>query len=111
LLAAERNYGVVVDAGSSSSKVHLFQWPLHDGNPAKLLTIKPVVDELGDPRIKKVEPGNTVTQSQLGSLHVGWAMQIGSLFTHLLNPGLKVRFPDWRAGVNVKGKSNLEKEM
>lgn len=56
----QRNYGVVVDAGSSSSKVHLFQWPLHDGDPDKLLTIKPVVDELGDPCMKKVEPGKPV---------------------------------------------------
>ena len=56
----QRNYGIVVDAGSSSSKIHLFQWPLHDGDPDKLLTIKPVVDELGDPRIKKVEPGKPV---------------------------------------------------
>ena len=55
--AVERSYGIVVDAGSSSSKVHLFQWPLHDGDPTKLLTIKPVVDEFGDPHIKKVEPG------------------------------------------------------
>lgn len=57
LPSAERNYGIVVDAGSSSSKIHLFQWPPHDGDPAKLLTIKPLTDEFGDPRIKKVEPG------------------------------------------------------
>ncbi len=55
--AVERSYGIVVDAGSSSSKVHLFEWPLHDGDPAKLLTIKPVVNEFGEPRTKKVEPG------------------------------------------------------
>lgn len=58
--AAEHGYGIVVDAGSSSSKVHLFQWPLHDGDPTKLLTIKPLVDEFGDPRIKKVEPGKHI---------------------------------------------------
>lgn len=56
-LTGERSYGIVVDAGSSSSKVHLFQWPPHDGDPAKLLAIKPLVDELGDSLVKKVEPG------------------------------------------------------
>ncbi len=57
IYVTERNYGVVIDAGSSSSKLHLFQWPPHDGDPTKLLTIKPLVDELGDPLMKKVEPG------------------------------------------------------
>ena len=51
------NYGIVIDAGSSSSKVYLFQWPPHDGDPTKLLKIKPLTDELDDPLTRKVEPG------------------------------------------------------
>ena len=51
------NYGIVIDAGSSSSKVYLFQWPPHNGDPTKLLKIKPVTDELDDPLTSKVEPG------------------------------------------------------
>lgn len=51
------NYGIVIDAGSSSSKVYLFQWPPHDGDPSKLLKIMPLTDELDDPLTSKVEPG------------------------------------------------------
>ena len=54
---ASINYGIVIDAGSSSSKVYLFQWPPHDGDPTKLLKIKPLTDELDDPLTSKVEPG------------------------------------------------------
>ena len=48
---------MVIDAGSSSNKLHLFQWPQHDGDPSKLLAIKPLVDDLGKPFTMKVEPG------------------------------------------------------
>ena len=54
------NYGIVIDAGSSSSKLQLFQWPPHDGNPTKLLNIEFLSDELGDPLFKKVEPGKVI---------------------------------------------------
>jgi Golgi nucleoside diphosphatase len=57
---ASVNYGIVIDAGSSSSKVYLFQWPTHDGDPTKLLKIKPLTDELDDPLTSKVEPGEHV---------------------------------------------------
>lgn len=51
------SYGVVVDAGSSSSKVQLYRWPPHTGNPASLLHIQPISDEYGLPLRKKIEPG------------------------------------------------------
>ena len=63
-MAESHSYGIVVDAGSSSSKVHLFHWPQHDGDPTKLLTIKPVVDEFGDSQIKKVEPGESKREGE-----------------------------------------------
>ena len=51
------SYGIVIDAGSSSSKVQLYRWPPHNGNPASLLLIEPISDEYGLPLRKKIEPG------------------------------------------------------
>ena len=51
------NYGIVIDAGSSGSKVQLFHWPQHDGDPSKLLKIDPLADVYGSPLLMKVEPG------------------------------------------------------
>lgn len=51
------NYAVVIDAGSSGSKVQLFHWPPHNGDPAKLLQIESLTDELGAPLMMKTEPG------------------------------------------------------
>lgn len=56
-IALGYSYGVVVDAGSTSSKVQLYRWPPHTGDPAKLLDIQPIQDEYGFPLRKKVEPG------------------------------------------------------
>ena len=63
---ASINYGIVIDAGSSSSKVYLFQWPTHDGDPTKLLKIKPLTDELDDPLTSKVEPGEYGRERERG---------------------------------------------
>ena len=51
------NYGVIIDAGSSGSKVQLFHWPPHNGDPAKLLQIESLTDEFGAPLMMKTEPG------------------------------------------------------
>ena len=63
---ASINYGIVIDAGSSSSKIYLFQWPTHDGDPTKLLKIKPLTDELDDPLTSKVEPGEYGRERERG---------------------------------------------
>jgi len=51
------NYGVVIDAGSSGSKVQLFHWPPHNGDPTRLLKIEPLVDKMGDTLVTRVHPG------------------------------------------------------
>lgn len=51
------SYGVIIDAGSSGSKVHIYHWPPHEGDPSKLLHIQPLTDSFGVPLMKKVEPG------------------------------------------------------
>lgn len=57
------NYGVVIDAGSSGSKVYIFHWPPHDGDPEKLLDIQYLLDPYGVPYTKKVQPGATKRRS------------------------------------------------
>lgn len=57
--AAAHNYGIVIDAGSSGSKVYIFHWPPHDGDPEKLLDIQYLLDPHGVPYTKKVQPGAT----------------------------------------------------
>ena len=54
---AGHNYGVVIDAGSSGSKVYIFHWPPHDGDPEKLLKIQYLLDPYDVPYTKKVQPG------------------------------------------------------
>jgi len=60
---SSHSYAIVIDAGSSSSKVHLFHWPPHNGDPQSLLDINPLTDEYGDPLNKKVEPGKRTRTS------------------------------------------------
>ena len=53
----EWSRGIVVDAGSSGSRVYLYQWLRHSGNPDELLKIEQMRDENGDVLVKKQEPG------------------------------------------------------
>lgn len=52
----EYNYAVVIDAGSSGSRVFVYHWPRHDGDPSHLLKIDQLFNK-GAPVVKKVEPG------------------------------------------------------
>ncbi|KAG8435465.1 hypothetical protein GDO86_013412 [Hymenochirus boettgeri] len=51
------NYGIVIDCGSSGSRVFVYFWPPHNGNPHDLLDIKQMRDRGSKPVVKKIKPG------------------------------------------------------
>uniref|UniRef100_A0AAV2LPZ2 Uncharacterized protein n=1 Tax=Knipowitschia caucasica TaxID=637954 RepID=A0AAV2LPZ2_KNICA len=51
------NYGVVVDCGSSGSRVFVYYWPPHNGNPHTLLDIRQMRDRDRKPVVLKIKPG------------------------------------------------------
>ncbi|KAM3622861.1 uncharacterized protein V6R79_004025 [Siganus canaliculatus] len=51
------NYGIVVDCGSSGSRVFVYYWPPHNGNPHTLLDIRQMKDHDRKPVVKKIKPG------------------------------------------------------
>lgn len=63
------HYGIVLDCGSSGSRVYVYVWPPHSGNPHDLLNIQELKDQYNQPVVKKISPGtmlcNTVTNSVL----------------------------------------------
>lgn len=54
------NYGVVLDCGSSGSRVFVYYWPPHNGNPHTLLDIRQMKDRDRTPVVKKIKPGESV---------------------------------------------------
>ncbi|NWU60561.1 ENTP7 diphosphohydrolase, partial [Pterocles burchelli] len=54
------SYGVVVDCGSSGSRVFVYFWPPHNGNPHDLLDIRQMRDRSSHPVVKKIKPGISV---------------------------------------------------
>lgn len=51
------NYGLVVDCGSSGSRIFVYCWPRHNGNPHELLDIRQMRDEHRKPVVMKIKPG------------------------------------------------------
>ncbi|CAF3423921.1 unnamed protein product [Rotaria socialis] len=51
------HYGVVIDCGSSGSRLYIYIWPEHSGQENELLQIKQLLDKQGNPVVKKLEPG------------------------------------------------------
>ncbi|NXB69265.1 ENTP4 diphosphohydrolase, partial [Donacobius atricapilla] len=51
------NYGIVVDCGSSGSRVFVYCWPRHNGNPKDLLDIQQMRDSSRKPVVMKIKPG------------------------------------------------------
>ena len=51
------HYGVVIDCGSSGSRLYIYVWPEHSGRENELLQIKQLLDRQGNPVVKKLEPG------------------------------------------------------
>ncbi|CAM9997719.1 unnamed protein product [Lampetra fluviatilis] len=56
-LDAALSYGVVVDCGSSGTRVFVYVWPPHNGNPHDLLDIRQMRDRSRNPVVKKIKPG------------------------------------------------------
>ncbi|CAJ0956802.1 unnamed protein product, partial [Ranitomeya imitator] len=52
------NYGIVVDCGSSGSRIFVYCWPRHNGNPHDLLDIKQMRDQNRKTVVMKIKPGN-----------------------------------------------------
>ena len=50
-------YGVIIDCGSSGSRVFVYYWPPHTGGKHELLQIQQMVDLDGTPVRKKIKPG------------------------------------------------------
>ena len=59
--AADRNaqnYGVIIDAGSSGSRLFVYVWPAHDGYADHLIHIRPLLDaQTQKPVVSKISPG------------------------------------------------------
>ena len=51
------SYAVVIDAGSSGSRVYLYEWPPHSGSGSDLLNIDQMTDAMGTALYMKIEPG------------------------------------------------------
>lgn len=60
---ADTNYGIVIDCGSSGSRVYVYSWPPHSGNPNELLDVQQLVDEKGEVVVKKMSPGEMVKKN------------------------------------------------
>ncbi|KAG2468891.1 ENTP4 diphosphohydrolase, partial [Polypterus senegalus] len=64
------NYGIVVDCGSSGSRIFVYCWPRHNGNPHDLLDIKQMRDKNRKPVVMKIKPavsssGSNCLEAQL----------------------------------------------
>ncbi|XP_028312852.1 ectonucleoside triphosphate diphosphohydrolase 4 isoform X3 [Gouania willdenowi] len=66
------NYGLVVDCGSSGSRVFVYCWPQHNGNPHELLDIRQMRDQNRKPVVMKIKPGISAlaTTPQKASDHI-----------------------------------------
>lgn len=50
-------YAIVIDAGSSGSRIYIYIWPPHNGDVEHLLNIHQLTDDFNRPLVKKITPG------------------------------------------------------
>lgn len=71
------NYGLVVDCGSSGSRVFVYCWPRHNGNLHELLNIQQMRDQHRKPVVMKIKPGKTFKRfgSATRSRMISWDLK------------------------------------
>lgn len=80
------NYGLVVDCGSSGSRVFVYCWPRHNGNLHELLNIQQMRDRHRKPVVMKIKPGE-ILRIRLGSGSQGAACK-SSWAAPRVSPGI-----------------------
>jgi hypothetical protein len=76
------SYGIVIDCGSSGSRVFVYCWPPHTGEPGRLLNIRLMLDSNSNPVIMKIEPGKVFEVIMNCIQH-----SLNQLFSCILIPG------------------------
>ena len=51
------HYGIAVDCGSSGSRIFIYYWPPHSGNPHELLKLQQMMDHDNNPVRMRIKPG------------------------------------------------------
>lgn len=84
------NYGLVVDCGSSGSRVFVYCWPRHNGNPHELLDIRQMRDLNRKPVVMKIKPGKTPSMCfndiQIANLKLVYLLTLKLCFCSLCFP-------------------------
>ena len=63
------SYGIVLDCGSSGTRVYIYYWPPHNGDKHQLLDIHQLIGNDGKPLSKKITPGKIIESLSSTSVH------------------------------------------
>ncbi|XP_008573507.1 PREDICTED: ectonucleoside triphosphate diphosphohydrolase 4 [Galeopterus variegatus] len=75
------NYGIVVDCGSSGSRIFVYCWPRHNGNPHDLLDIRQMRDKNRKPVVMKIKPAYSQQKAILEDLLTDVPVHFDFLFS------------------------------